>query len=281
MSIAPSRGTGWTWERVAVRSALTLMSLLLAGCVYPATEPTGMELSWRFVEVHPADGLADGEQDPPVRTCEGAQTEQVAIEVVDQDTPARQGVFRFDCLDGYQTINALQTEASDAFVRLDPGIYNVAMRVVADASHANDDEQVDARQVEVIERGITIVPWEVSRAPVSWDLTLSGSAGCDSMTLALYYANPEIDLAEHVPDEEQNLPLYRQTLMSDRGLAVDGQAVGCLPERDGIHRFEPLDRGEYLLEIAVDGRVCALRVDLTDPANASSVIDLANLPCGG
>jgi len=260
-----------------VRRLLIVLGLWGSGCVYPATEPTGMELSWRFIETN----AADGEDAIRIRTCEGVQTEQVAIEISDIDTPARQGVFRFDCIEGYQTLTALQTEASDAFIRLDPGAYAIAMVAEDDAEDARIREHLDAREIAVEERGITIVTWEVSRAPVSWTLELSGGETCDSLALALYYANPETDLAEYVPDEEQSLPLYRQELRSDLGLGVSAQTIECSSAPTGIHRFDGLDRAEYLLEVVVDGDVCSLRVDLRPGLDTASVIDLANLPCAG
>jgi len=261
-----------------VRSAMLVLALSLGGCVYPATEPTGVEFSWRFVE----HDLAEGEPEPRVRTCEGALTEQVAIEVRDVDTPDRQGIFRFDCFEGYQTATDLQTEASDAFVRLDPGAYAISLWAVDDRSDASRSEQLETHEVVVEDRGVTIAPWEVSRAPVAWALELLEPEACDTLVLALYYANPQLDLAEFMADEaDQSLPLYRPGLGSDRGLRVDGQPTPCDPDMAGAHVFEGIDRAEYLLDVAVDGRVCSLRVDLRAEAGASSVIDLANLPCGG
>lgn len=257
---------------------LALVSLaLLGGCVYPATEPTGMELSWRFVEQE----LSDGEDAVRVRTCAGAIADQLAVSVEDSDDPQRQGVFRFDCVLGFQTATDFQTQASDAFIRLDPGRYAVTMRAVDDAANAVVDEEVDFRDVEVESRGVTVVTWELQRAPVSWSLELQGTESCDSMTLALYYATPEVDLAEYVADDEQSLPLYRTELVSDRGLGVAGEAIACDTMLSGMHRFEGLDRGEYLLEVGADGQVCAVRVDLRSPDDVAGVIDLASLPCAG
>jgi hypothetical protein len=72
------------------------------GCVFPTDEPTGVELSWKFVEVN----QADGEEATRVLTCAGALAEDIAARVVDVDDPrGRQGTFRFDCEDGFQTEN--------------------------------------------------------------------------------------------------------------------------------------------------------------------------------
>lgn len=253
---------------------------LVGGCVYPATEPTGMELSWRFVE----NNEVDGEEAVMVRSCAGAGAEQIAVEVedMDMDSPARQGIFRFDCIEGYQTVNALQTEASNAFVRLDPGAYTVSMHAVDDAHDASESELVETRDVTVEERIITIATWELRRAPVDWSIELRGADTCDSMTLALYYATPQNDLADYAPDEEQSLLLYRRTLVSDRGLMLGGEATACGPELSGVHVVEGLDRGEYRLEIVVDGASCGTQsVSLGPGTDAAGVIDLANLPCDG
>lgn len=255
-----------------------LLGLSLAGCVYPATEPTGMELSWRFVE----DNEVDGEEAALVRSCAGASAEQIAVEVEDQGAPSRRGIFRFDCTEGYQTANALQTEASNAFIRLDPGAYTVTMHAVDDAQNAIDDEVVDTRDVTVEERIITISSWELRRAPTDWRVELLGADACDEVNLALYYAAPQNDLADYPPDEEQSLLLYRQGLVSDRGLAAGGEATACTPELSGVHVFEGVDRGEYRLEFVVDGVTCGTQsVSLPAGAEATSVIDLANLGCDG
>ncbi|MEM9453331.1 MAG: hypothetical protein AAGF11_04075 [Myxococcota bacterium] len=269
---------------------LAVLGLTLAGCVYPTSDPTGMELSWRFVEHDqsegesddPADGEADEDNSVMVRSCAGALTEQIAVEVEDQDSPRRRGIFRFDCLEGYQTANALQTEASNAFIPLDPGPYTVTMHAVDDAQNAIVSEQVETRDVTVEERIITVATWELSRAPVDWNVELRGADACESMTLALYYATPENDLADYTPNAEQSLLLYRRSLSSDRGLTVGGEATACSPELSGTHVFEGLDRGDYRLEIVVDGASCGTQsVNLRDREGASSVIDLANLLCGG
>lgn len=257
-----------------MRSGIVLALAAVGGCVYPATEPTGVELSWRFVE------LGEGTDDEArVRSCAGAIVEQLAFEIVDVDEPRRHGVMRFECATGYQTSIELQTAASDAFVRLDPGVYTVTALAIDDASNAQRFETLEVREVDVDERGVTVETWQLHRAPVTWTLELAGASTCDSLTLALRYAEPETDLPEHDPMDEA--PLYRAALASDRELPVGGQATACNAALDGVHRFEGVDRGEYLLELDVDGRACAVRVDLRGQGGAGSVIDLASLPCDG
>lgn len=259
-----------------------VVAVAVAGCVYPTTEPTGVELSWRFVEHNQVDQV-DAEADGlALRSCPGAVTEQVAFEIEDVDAPRRRGIFRFDCSTGYQTAVELQTSASDAFVSLDPGAYTITVHAVDDASNAVDPEQVARREVDVGEDRVTVEIWELQRAPVTWSLELRGAASCDGVSLALAYATPEADLADQAPlDADTPWLLYRQRLESDRGLSVGGAATPCGSSLEGVHLFEGIDRGEYLLEIDVDGRVCEVRVDLRDRDGASSVIDLASLPCQG
>lgn len=257
--------------------SLLLHSLLLGGCVYPATDPTGVELSWRFVE----HNEVDGEQAARARTCVGTGTEQLAVEIADLDDPRRFGTFRFDCATGYQSAIDLQIEASDAFVRLDPGAYRLRMHAVDDASNAPDDERLEEREVDVADDRVTVQTWILRRAPVTWALELRGAGDCDAVAMTLRYASPETDLADYAEPEDQAPPAYRVGLGGDRELGLGGEAVACAPQLDGVHRFEGIDRGEYQLQVDVDDRTCTVLVDLRASQDTSSVIDLANLPCGG
>lgn len=257
----------------------SLALLVVPACVYPSTEPTGVELSWRFVE----HDIPAGEEDPRVRSCAGAITEELAFEIADLDEPRRHGIMRFDCAMGFQTAVQLQTTASDAFVRLDPGRYAFVVLAIDDAANAQLGERVMEREVEVAERDVTVEIWELQRATVPWTLELHGGDACEELALSLVYTKPEDDLPDHAPPTEDDAPplLYRTGLESDRELAVDGEATPCNAALDGVHRFESVDRGDYLLELDVDGRTCAVRVDLLGRDGATSVIDLASLPCDG
>lgn len=266
-------------SRSSTRSVLALAVLAASGCVYPTTEPTGVELSWRFVE-HDVEG--DDEEAPRVRSCEGVGAEQIAFEIADQDDPRRHGITRFDCVTGFQTGIELQTSASDAFVRLHPGGYSIGVLVIDDAANAQDFERVTEREVDVAEREVTVELWELRRAPVTWTLELHGADACERMALSLVYASPETDLPDQAPAEADDPPLlYRSGLRSDRELPVGGQEIACAAELDGAHRFEGVDRGDYLLELDVDGRRCEVRVDLRGRDGATSVIDLASPACDG
>jgi hypothetical protein len=270
------------------RTIPSLVLVAATGCVYPATEPTGVELSWRFVE-HDAPETTpegdDGEGEEPelrVRSCEGAITEQIAFEITDVDEPRRHAVMRFDCATGFQTAVQLQTSASDAFVRLDPGSYSFAVLAIDDATNAQLAEHVMDRVVDVAKRGVTVEIWQLQRAPVPWTLELHGADGCEELALSLVYIKPEDDLPElAVTDDDAPPLLYRAELRSDRELAVGGQTTPCDAALDGVHRFASVDRGDYLLELDIDGLACAVRVDLRGREGATSVIDLASLPCDG
>lgn len=254
-----------------------LPPLLAVGCVYPATDPTGVELSWRFEE----HNQVDGEEAALPRTCAGARTEQIAVDIEDLDDPTRHGTFRFDCATGYQTAVDVQIQASDAFVRLDPGPYLLRMRAVDDASNAPVNEVVEEREIEVEDRQIEVALWTIRRAPVDWTLELTGMTACDALGLTLRYASPESDLADYAGLADEVPPVYRLAAASDRGLGFGGEVVACDPALEGTHVLSGMDRGEYVLDLDVDGQQCPVLVDLGSREGGSSVIDLANLPCAG
>lgn len=261
-----------------MRSAL-LVVLAVAGCVFPSSEPTGVEFSWRFFEAN----LVDGEDRAAVRSCAGASVETVEVDITDDDSPRRQGVFRFPCDFGYQTLTEFQTEASDAFVELDPGAYTMRVFAVDPETDSAAGELLEERTIDVADRRITTAPWELSRATVDWSLQLSGATECTELTLSLVYEDAAVQLPELVleDDEAGTAVLYREELVSDDDvLRFDGVAVACGEALEAIHTVPAIDRGTYLLEIGLDGTTCAVRVEI-DPTQASLPLDLANLPCAG
>ena len=84
------------------------------GCVLPSDEPTGLEFSWRFLEVNDLDG----EENQRYRSCRGVFMDEVVISIVDPSDVGRNEIFRFDCPFGFQSLSELQTETPDAFVEL-------------------------------------------------------------------------------------------------------------------------------------------------------------------
>lgn len=258
-----------------MRDPVCLLALMLAiGCVYPADDPTGLEMSWRFVEAN----LVDGEEGQRVRTCEGVGVQTLLIQVEDQDDPTRRGSFRFDCEAGYQTQTEFQTEASDVFIPLRPGDYAVSVTAV-DTEGGN--ELLSMREVDVLARGLTVEVFELVREPVTWTLSLSGLNACNGLSLALYYADPAVALADPPENDEGEVEptLYREGLQTDRALSLAGAGTACSPDLAGEHAVEMVDPGRYRLEALVDGRVCALSVTLGESSSMS--IDLSNLPCEG
>lgn len=248
-----------------------------SACVYPSGDPTGVELSWRFVE----HNNADGEEAIAGRTCAGAQAEQINFAITDADDEFRHAILRYDCSEGYQTADTLQIAASDAFVQLRPGTYGFEVSVLDDATDPSTEQRLEVREVIVEKRRVTVQTWQFSRAPIDWTLDLRGTDTCSSLALALDYASPQGDLPEFVPADDDAPVPYRRGLVSASGLPLSGQIQPCDTLDDEPHAFSDLDRGEYILDLQVDGQACPVLIDLRAPDDATSVIDLANLPCGG
>lgn len=251
----------------------------LAGCVFPASEPTGIEFSWRFFE----SNVADGEEMTRVRSCSGANVGTVSMEIVDDDSIARQGFFRFPCEDGYQALTQLQTEPSDAFVELRSGDYTMTARAIDPDALDTDAELVDSRAVEVRDRQVTTEAWELIRAPRELTLEIRGAGSCETVALALYYDDPTDQLPEWQPEGEDEDPvlLYRENLASEDGLlALAGQSTACAESLNGPHVIPGVDIGTYRLEVTVNAVACAVPVTIGGSA-ANVPLDLAQLPCGG
>ncbi len=252
-------------------------ALAPTACVFPATEPTGVEFSWRFFEAN----VVDGDEAVRVRSCDGAAVETIAIDISDDDAQNRQGIFRFPCADGYQTLAEFQTEASDAFVELRPGPYTADILAIDPGAAFSDAEFIEERMIDVAGRQITTEPWEIVRAPVQWSLALTGATSCTEVAFALFYDDTAAQLPE-LPDEaEADVLLYREQLVSSGGeLRFDGTKVPCAAALDTTHIIPDIDRGAYLLEVTVDGSACAVRVGIGADDGALP-LDLAQLPCGG
>lgn len=250
------------------------MLLLAAGsaCVFPADVPTGIEFSWLFVEGEPSDG----DDALRVLTCSGARVDTLAATIEDADDPTRRGTFRFPCADGFQTADELARRASEAFLELDEGEYEVTLR---SEQPDGPSERLASRTVDVLGRAVTLELWEFTMAPVAWSLQLGNADQCAEFSLALYYADPQAALGEATLDDdgEPVSVLYRTALVSDRGLGVAGDPGACA-DVAGLHRFVGMDRGTYRLEVTVDGTRCAIEVDLG--ADATTTVDLGALPCG-
>lgn len=278
-----------------VATKIASASLLLAvavtsACVFPADEPTGVELSWRFVEVNEIDG-ADTNR---IRTCDGAEVDEVVFEITDSDDASRSDEFVFDCETGFQTAEQFQTQASDVFIPLRSGGYEVVVTARLDDGQT---EVLLEDTFDVLSRALTVESLDLARATVDWPLAIVGAQSCQSLSLSLFYADPEQQLADGAGagtggedgegtggdtdggDEPMHNVLYRETLRSDRGVSLAGEPVECSAELDGVHLVPGVDPGQYRLLVQVDETSCARSVDIEPDAMA--VIDLANLSCDG
>jgi hypothetical protein len=254
--------------------AVVVLASCLGGCVFPADEPTGAELSWRFYELN----IVDGEDAARVRTCAGALADRVEIAIVDRDDARRRGTFDYECGMGFQTVDQFQTEASDAFIELQPGTYDVQVEIVDTLGFR---EVTANRELDVLSRTLTVEALELARATAPWPLRLSGTDTCTELGVRLLYADPENHLSDPPLDEDGNVQptVYRENLFSDRGLHAGGAANPCAGMA-GLHVFPEVDVGGYRLELTVDGAPCVIPVSV-DPTVPEATLDLANLACDG
>jgi len=257
----------------------TLAAATTASCVFPAYRVTGLELSWRFVETNDVDG----EEAMRARTCVGASASQLEVDIADEDDEERQHVFLYDCNTGYQTAEEFQVTASDAFIGLNPGDYDISVKAVDSAGARILSAEAS---VTVEERVATVYRWDLEIAPVDWTLDLSGTEACTDLELRLLYADPETSLAtpadaagtETGTDTGAgNDVLYRQMLTSDGGLSLGGESTACAA-LGGTHVFTGVDTGDYVLEIVLDGESCRRPVTIWRP-KPFLALDLADLTC--
>lgn len=258
------------------RPSLALAALLvpLCGCVLPTYDVSGLELSWRFVEVHPVAEEAEA----PVRTCIGSGFNRLVFFVADVDDEDRRGSFVFDCELGFQTADEARTTQSEAFVELHGGTYRV---VVEGENPVETGVALGTRELTVNSRGATLQEFELAREGVPWRFELAGLETCTDIALSLYYADPVATLTEPaVNDAGMPVPmLYRPMLTSHRGLSLSGAAAPCNAESTaGLHQLETLDPGTYRLEVTRDGQVCSTPVVISSTP-METTIDLANLTC--
>ncbi|MFN3183613.1 MAG: hypothetical protein ACE37F_16545 [Nannocystaceae bacterium] len=256
-----------------------LGGLSLWGCVLPADEPTGLELSWRFVEVN----TVDGEEAQRLRSCEGGQMHEVVFSITDTSDAERTDTFRYPCAYGFQTPTEFQTESSDAFIELKPRGYEVLIDLVStDVDGAQIVRRARNIEVDVLERSVTLQDFDFGLEPVEVTLSLAGLDACDAFALTLRYADPERALAEPPRTDGGTVVtelVYRERLETMQGVSLAGGESSC-GDAPAEHTVAEVDPGAYILDVSVDGVLCP--VDLTvGPSGAEHVIDLANLPCDG
>ncbi len=251
----------------------------LAGCVLPADEPTGMELSWRFVEVN----TVDGEDAQRLRSCDGGLMTEVVFSITDATDAERSESFRYPCTYGFQTPSEFQTESSDAFVELKPRGYEVLIDLVGtDADGTEIVRRARDIEVDVLERSVTLQDFDFGLEPVEVGLSLSGLDRCDEFALTLRYADPERALAEPPRSDDGTVAtelVYRDGLQTMQGVSLAGTASTCADATEQ-HTVAEVDPGAYVLDVSVDGVVCPIDLPV-GLSGAEHVIDLANLPCDG
>lgn len=259
--------------------SLVVGCLGLAGCVLPADEPTGMELSWRFIEVN----TVDGEESQRLRSCDGGRMTEVVFSITDASDAERSESFRYPCTYGFQTPSEFQTESSDAFIELKPRGYEVLIDLVGiDADGMEVVRRARDIEVDVLERSVTLQDFDFGLEAVEVGLRLSGLDECDEFALTMRYADLERALAEPPRSDDGTVVAelaYREGLQTTQGVSLAGATSACAdaPEQ---HTIAEVDPGTYLLDVSVDGVVCP--VDFTvGLSGGEHVIDLANLPCDG
>jgi hypothetical protein len=264
--------------RLEIRACIGL-ALLGASCVLPNDPVTGVEFAWHLSELNDADGP----EALRARTCEGQLLSSVELEITDVDDEARSRSFAFDCARGQFDATSA---TPDVFVDLRPGTYDLTFIAVDDPADRGAEGPVTRVLSEdrelTVGSGLVFESWVVEGPPLDFELRVTGSDSCSDFSLALAYSDPDSALIEplEIPDEDPPPPaLYRETLVSDLGLLVDGLGSACAELDPGPHRLEALDRGEYSLIVTVDGATCAIPVLLDGLADASLDLDLANLPC--
>lgn len=265
-----------TWQRAAVsdraRVAIAIaLAMSASACVFPSDSPTGLELSWLFHETEPSDG----DDALRVLTCKGVQIEHIAVALVDVDHPERKGTFHFECDDGFQTANDLARRASEAFIELHPRDYDVTLTEDVPV----DPQTLASRTVDVLGRSVTLEQWELARTPVDQQIELVHTDMCSELALGLFYDDPEAALAEPPKGDDGEVDenvLYREKLVSDRGLGLAGTPGPCAG-LEGTHVYTGVDPGTYRLDVTIDGTTCSRRVEL---GAGATVIDVTTMPCG-
>ncbi|MCA9636797.1 MAG: hypothetical protein KC420_12280 [Myxococcales bacterium] len=255
-----------------------VFALGLAACALPSDPLSGLEVSWSATERE----ASDGDEGLRLRTCAGARIRRVELELRDLDDEGRHEVFSYPCELGYQTADEVATLPSSVFFDLRAGTYEVVARAISEV----DGEAIAGPSIEVTvsDHGVERIALEVAPPLVPWRLEITGQDACASASASLRYAEPATDLVG-AEEGDAGDARYRDGLVGDQGLALDGAPAACDGPWASAQRFE-LDPGRYLLEVEVDGRRCTLPLELGPLADASAgaattTLDLAKLPCDG
>ncbi len=248
-------------------AALVLGSL--SACALPQDRLTGLEIAWSMLERE-----ASGE-DLRLRTCAGALVRRVELTFEDLDDPERRSAFAYSCEFGYQTAEELESLTSNVFVDLRPGEYRLLTRAISDVDGSSFELE---ETFAVGERDLLKLDVDLSPPIVPWALDIAGAESCTVAAAALAYAEPTEDLVR-LDGEVATTARYRDGLVGDGGLALDGAEVACDGPWAQGQGFS-LDPGRYILNLQVDGRTCAIPIVIPFSGQRTT-LDLAKLPCDG
>lgn len=252
------------------RPGLLVALLGPLGCVLPTGGASGVEVTWSLREANAVDGDAARR----LRTCAGAGVGRVILAAEDAADATRQRADPHDCAAGNPPPAVRATEVPEIFLSLRAGSY----ALTATAVDAADQPRASAAAgAEVEQHAIVAVDLELARPLQPLELDLAAPT-CDRLTATLRYADPAADL--YLDDPAAPPAVYRAALASDRGLGLGGQEQPCAGLSGGLHRVADVDPGRYVLDLAVDGRTCAVPVVVED-SPVRLALDLEKPACGG
>lgn len=239
----------------------------LTACPLPQNDPRGLELAWMFVESNDVDDT----EGRALRTCDGALAVDVDVRIVDRRDPSRTRDFSWSCEESWASPDLFFVAPPPVFIDLREGTYVVD-------TVARDADDVFTRELATIAVDATtttslLVALGVPTATL--DVQLDGLASCDDLALRLRYADPDADVLGAPPRDPSDQ--YRDGLVSDEGMALDGAPVPCdsLPDHLTVR---DVDRGRYVLDVVVDGGAsCIVPVEVRgDPQPLELALDV---PC--
>ncbi len=255
------------------------LALALSTCVLPQDPLTGIEISWSLRERETSD-IGGGENEIidetstlRLRTCTGSLLRRVELLLEDDDGPDRAATFSYACELGYQTPDEFASLPSNIYVDLRPGHYRLVTRATSEFDGATFETE---RDLEVGELGVTRVVVDLGPALAPWQLNTGGGLGCSFASATLSYAEPGDDLATP-PEPTATSARYREGLIGDAGLPLNGEMIACDGPWAQEQRFN-LDPGRYILTIEADDRLCAIAI-VVPFAGLKTTLDLAKLPC--
>jgi hypothetical protein len=242
----------WGLGASAFRVAAVLTCIALPACPLPQNDPRGLELAWMFLEGNDVDG----NEGKALRTCDGALANEVDVRITDRRDPSRTRGFSWACEDSWASPDLFFVAPPPVFIDLREGTYVVD--TVARDEH--DEFTRELATIAVDSTTTTSLLVALALPSVTLEVQLDGLAACDDVALRLRYADPDEDVLGAPLREPSDA--YRDALVSDEGLTLDGTPIPCdsLPDRLVVR---DVDRGAYVLEYVVDGGAsCLVPVEL-------------------